>query len=80
MVRNISRNSLTTGIKIVGSSGSPMPTVIYTNADTAAEFMVAEKMRSNTSFMYINKNTITFAFKEAPAALSQNRKVKITQG
>ncbi len=65
--------SLTTGTKIVGSSGGPLPTVIHTHEDTADSYLPSVASSPNTSFMYINKDSVTWVLKDVPAPLSEKR-------
>ncbi len=69
--------SLTTGKKVVVSSGSPLPTLLFTNADNADEHINKDGfLDTNTSFILINNDTITVVLRDVVAALSQKRTVK----
>ncbi len=69
--------SLTVSKKVVVSSGSPLPTLLYTNAENANEYLEKDGfLDTNTSFILINNDTITVVLRDVVAALSQKRTVK----
>lgn len=73
-----SATSLTTGEKVVVSSGNPMPPIIFTEMDDITPFL--SNLDGDLSYIFINNSTITVALKDTPAALSQNRTVKFVWG